>query len=80
MQNSEKCNQLEEKLFILWGNLRERKLALRNEGIHLPLSTGDKQLQLQNTPFDCCIEEFGEPGDKNGWSRRFVPFDTTIMD
>jgi len=72
-------------MFILWGNLRERKIALKREGIRLPLPTGDKQLQLQNTPFDCCIEEYGEPvgdfqGIPKGWMRRFSVFDTTIMD
>ena len=72
-------------MFILWGNLSERKIALNKDGVRLPLPTGDKQLQLQNTPFDCCIEEFGEEfggdqGDPRDWRRRFTLFDTTIMD
>ncbi|KAF2678500.1 hypothetical protein K458DRAFT_316677 [Lentithecium fluviatile CBS 122367] len=84
-QSPEKRKRLEEKLFILWGNLRERKIALLKEGIHLPLPTGDSRLQLQNKPFDCCIEEFGEPVGKNlgnpkSWVRRHTLFNTTIMD
>jgi protection-of-telomeres protein 1 len=72
-------------MFILWGNLRERKVALLREGIDLPLPTGDVQLQLQSKPFECCIEELGEqvgkdPGNPKSWTRRFTLFNTTIMD
>lgn len=49
--------QLEEKLFILWGNLLELKTDLRDRGSDLPLPPGDNR--LQNKPFDCCIEEYG---------------------
>ncbi|RMZ71095.1 telomere-binding alpha subunit central domain-containing [Pyrenophora seminiperda CCB06] len=49
--------QLEETLFILWGNLMELKIELRNRGSDLPLPPGDNR--LQNKPFDACIEEYG---------------------
>ncbi|KAI4629333.1 uncharacterized protein J4E87_003597 [Alternaria ethzedia] len=49
--------KLEEKLFILWGNLMELKTELRDRGNDLPLPPGDNR--LQNKPFDACIEEYG---------------------
>ncbi|USP81978.1 uncharacterized protein yc1106_09252 [Curvularia clavata] len=49
--------QLENKLFILWGNLMELKTELRAQGKDLPLPRGDNR--LQNKPFDTCIEEYG---------------------
>ncbi|KAF2646122.1 hypothetical protein P280DRAFT_512323 [Massarina eburnea CBS 473.64] len=77
--------KLEEKLFVLWGNLWERKVALwKEDRIKLPLTLDDPRLQLQNRPFECCIEEFGEPvgvgGNPTDWIRRFTTFNTTIMD
>ncbi|KAF1921424.1 hypothetical protein BDU57DRAFT_49047 [Ampelomyces quisqualis] len=49
--------KLEEKLFILWGNLLELKTELRMIGSDMPLPTGDNR--LINKPFDACIEEYG---------------------
>ena len=49
--------QVEEKLFILWGNLLELKTEMRDRGSDLPLPPGDNR--LQNKPFECCIEEYG---------------------
>lgn len=49
--------QIEEKLFLLWGNLLEIKIDLRLRGNDLPLPPGDNR--LKNLPFDCCIEEYG---------------------
>jgi len=49
--------QLEEKLFILWGNLMELKTEMMLKGSDLPLPPGDNR--LQNKPFDCCLEEYG---------------------
>jgi hypothetical protein len=48
---------LEEKLFILWGNLLEIKTELIPKGVKFPLSSGDDR--LQNLPFECCVEEYG---------------------
>ncbi|CAO2655333.1 Nn.00g103970.m01.CDS01 [Neocucurbitaria sp. VM-36] len=55
--NSRVLKELEERLFILWGNLLELKTELRDQGSDLPLPPGDNR--LQNKPFDCCIEEYG---------------------
>jgi hypothetical protein len=49
--------KLEEKLFILWGNLFELKKELTPKNIKFPLMPGSKA--LQNKPFECCIEEYG---------------------
>ncbi|KAH8722423.1 hypothetical protein GQ44DRAFT_741639 [Phaeosphaeriaceae sp. PMI808] len=55
--NPKHLSRLEEKLFILWGNLLELKTELRDKGTDMPLPPGDNR--LQNKPFDCCIEEYG---------------------
>ena len=55
--NTVTLKRLEERLFILWGNLMELKTELRDRGSDLPLPPGDNR--LQNKPFDCCIEEYG---------------------
>lgn len=49
--------RLQEKLFLLWGNLLELKMELQDRGSDLPLPPGDNR--IQNKPFDCCIEEYG---------------------
>lgn len=51
-------------MFILWGNLHERKILLKKQGIDLPLPVGDERLKLSNTPFECCVEEYGVPVDE----------------
>ncbi|KAF1971002.1 hypothetical protein BU23DRAFT_600549 [Bimuria novae-zelandiae CBS 107.79] len=58
--------ELEHKLSVLWGNLHERKAALKKEGINLPLPVGDNKLALSNKPFECCVEEYGVPVDPEG--------------
>jgi protection-of-telomeres protein 1 len=55
--NKQLLTKLEEKLFILWGNLLELKTELRDRGSDMPLPPGDNR--LQNKPFDACIEEYG---------------------
>ncbi|KAJ4356652.1 uncharacterized protein N0V89_004688 [Didymosphaeria variabile] len=61
-----KLFELEQKLFLLWGNLHERKIALKKQGINLPLPVGDETLALSNMPFECCVEEYGVPADDKG--------------
>lgn len=56
-KNPRIVKQLEERLFILWGNMLELKTELRDRDSDLPLPPGDNR--LQNKPFDCCIEEYG---------------------
>jgi protection-of-telomeres protein 1 len=55
--NKQLLTKLEEKLFILWGNLLELKTEQRDRGSDMPLPPGDNR--LQNKPFDACIEEYG---------------------
>jgi hypothetical protein len=80
---SQTLNKLEEKLFILWGNLLEAKKELEPKGNKFPLSSGDER--LQNTPFECCIEEYGAQVPKSprwpyGFQRMHKMCHTTIMD
>ncbi|KAL4944152.1 hypothetical protein BDV06DRAFT_115083 [Aspergillus oleicola] len=93
-QNPTHLEQLREKLFLLWGELEERKRAAIEEG--------KKALDLPpSRPFNCCIMEYGiscshsrssdDAGDHNslwgckerdcfGWERRFGLLKTTIHD
>lgn len=73
--------KLEEKLFILWGNLFELKKELLPKGVKFPLPNGDER--LQNKPFECCIEEYGakvppSPMWPKGYQRMFKIAATTI--
>ncbi|KAF1994349.1 hypothetical protein P154DRAFT_567420 [Amniculicola lignicola CBS 123094] len=80
--SSATLSQLEEKLFILWGNLLEQKKELMPKGVKFPLPSGDSR--LQNLPFECCLEEYGvevTPSDEwpQGWQRMHKMFGTSIM-
>ncbi|XP_014555961.1 hypothetical protein COCVIDRAFT_101107 [Bipolaris victoriae FI3] len=81
--NPKVLRQLEQKLFLLWGNLMELKTELRAKGSDLPLPPGDNR--LQNKPFDTCIEEYGceVPVTEDhpfGYQRMHNLVLTTIMD
>ncbi|KAJ5782560.1 hypothetical protein N7457_004334 [Penicillium paradoxum] len=88
--NSKKATEIKEKLFILWGDLEEKKSKARASGQQ---SWG----QVRSRPFECCIKEYGvrctHSKDPNamdidgdvcsypgcfGWERRFAMFGTTI--
>jgi len=66
---------LQEKLFLLWGNLEEVVTA-----------EPGKNLMLQNQPFECCIRELGQELDesdradpnKREWIRIYEMFGVTI--
>ena len=75
-QKPKLVKKLEEKLFILWGNL----LELKRKGLTLPLPSGDSK--LQNMPFEVCLLEHGSPNPKwpQGYQRMHNLFSTTIMD
>lgn len=82
--------ELKEKLFILWGDLEERKSQAAAEGKTDPQSWGP----VSSVPFTCCIKEYGvrcshvdDADDSNlgcenegcfGWERRLGMFQTTI--
>jgi hypothetical protein len=75
--------KLEEKLFILWGNLLELKKELVPKGISFPLDPGNKL--LQNKAFECCIDEYGakvppSPRWPTGWQRMYKLTSTVIED
>ncbi|KAI8931985.1 hypothetical protein NX059_010881 [Plenodomus lindquistii] len=82
-KNPRLLQQLEQKLFILWGNLMELKTEMRLKDSDLPLPPGDNR--LQNKPFDCCIEEYGfevpiTQLNPLGWQRMFRLVHTIIRD
>ncbi|KAK2873391.1 hypothetical protein FQN49_002389 [Arthroderma sp. PD_2] len=78
--------ELREKLFLLWGDLEERKSA-DIEAFY----TGQANA-VSAMPFTCCIKEYGikagssegfpekdEDAVSLGWERRFRMFETTIL-
>ena len=80
---SKRLKQLEERLFIVWGNLLEIKKDLVPRGVSFPLPPGDER--LQNRPFVVCIEEYGARVPKcdkwpEGWQRTFKMAKTVIHD
>ncbi|KAK2810288.1 hypothetical protein FQN50_003019 [Emmonsiellopsis sp. PD_5] len=78
--NPDALASLREKLFILWGDLEERKSA-NPAAFDINESSGKSSTR----PFECCIKEFGvrsrkgKSGDGFGWERRFRMYGTTIM-
>ncbi|KAJ5102089.1 hypothetical protein NUU61_004311 [Penicillium alfredii] len=88
---SSRLEELRERLFLLWGNLEERKKAIGSS------NDQSKASPLSSQPFTCCIKEYGVPcthpqdpdvmdvdedpcsqPDCLGWERRFAMFGTTI--
>lgn len=87
--------QLREKLFILWGDLEERKSAGLLQSTDLDTAQQHQHHPPPQTkPFECCLMQYGvrvhfsaaeNPGDllvdhdDMVWERRFKMFGTTIM-
>ncbi|KAE8388652.1 telomere-binding alpha subunit central domain protein [Aspergillus alliaceus] len=84
---------LSERLFILWGDLEERKKNIAKQNSESP----PKLEHASSRPFNCCIQEYGvkcshvsdtdarsddtsgcSQEDCFGWERRFAMFQTTI--
>jgi protection-of-telomeres protein 1 len=80
--NDQALSTLREKLFLLWGDLEERKTA--GQDLH----------DLKTPRFECCLQEYGirmsqSGGDADGeesetekevrWERRWRMFGTTIV-
>ncbi|KAM5481091.1 hypothetical protein MaudMau93_007261 [Microsporum audouinii] len=86
--NPEMLARLREKLFLLWGDLEERKSA------DIDAFYAGQTDAVSAKPFICCIKEYGvktrnreafADSDKEwnprslGWERRFQMFHTTIL-
>lgn len=77
--------QLRERMYILWGNLAEKK---DSDG-----ENHEDQAVLSNRPFECCLAEYGEPVEDDsefdsrggpvkehwGWKRCHRMFGVTIL-
>ena len=74
-------NKLREKLYILWGDLEEKKRAADEE----QLAKRQKLEEPSNRPFDCCLQEYGtlrnggDPGVVSDWNRCFMMHGVTIL-
>ena len=94
-ENPQTLAQLREKMFLLWGDLEERKSA---EGRALKERSGNglgagggakaegkeveepkEKEKAATRPFTCCIREYGVQNGSGVWERRFALRDTTIM-
>ncbi|KAJ5141922.1 Telomere end binding protein [Penicillium atrosanguineum] len=86
--------ELREKLFLLWGDLEEKKQAQATDK-----TSAWEPVKSSSVPFNCCIQEYGvecghapdlnamaidgaeqpcSQSDCFGWERRFSMFGTTI--
>ncbi len=68
-KDPEKLAKVREKLFVLWGDLQERKEAAKS---------GDKAMNSKpsNKPFECLIKEYGiQARDKKGKAKSDLDFD-----
>ncbi|KAK5085600.1 hypothetical protein LTR05_004887 [Lithohypha guttulata] len=79
--NDKEFGQLKEKLFVLWGDLEEKKTEHQKSGLELE----ETAVTISSTPFECMIREFGiqahsEYGSivKDKWERTFGLFKTNI--
>jgi protection-of-telomeres protein 1 len=88
-------NQLREKMYILWGDLEERKRS-EDEGGDGNVTAAkrarlddeqqdEEQPQPSNLPFNCCLQEYGvlrESGrteEVADWERQYMMFGVTII-
>jgi protection-of-telomeres protein 1 len=81
-------NQLREKLYILWGDLEERKRSEDDDGDGEQTAAKraklDGEQQPSNLPFNCCLQEYGvlrEGGKAEeiaDWERQYMMFGVTI--
>ena len=84
--NPRSLAQLREKMFILWGDLEERKTREEKEkeangGGKAKKGAGgkDETLVLRTLPFKCCVREYGVKVAEATYQRRFALCETTIM-
>lgn len=76
-EDKESLAKLKEKLFLLWGDLQERK-----EEEEEAKEEGDveRRLEPSGRPFECLVKEYGVQACQDGaWERVFAMFGTTIV-
>ncbi|KAG8631969.1 hypothetical protein KVT40_001109 [Elsinoe batatas] len=88
-ENATMLDQLRQQTDIIWGNLTELKAAAESD----PQVKSDEKeywsAKLSNLPFDCCIQEYGQPVDADdeatlgldsrGWIRLFSLCETMVL-
>lgn len=88
-EDKDLLNQLREKLYILWGDLEERKREeheAERAAKRAKLDDENKSdQQPSNLPFNCCLQEYGalrEGGQAEeiaDWERQFMMSGVTIL-
>ena len=78
---AEEFAKLKEKMFVLWGDLQEKKTEHGKTGQELQ----DAGIAISSTPVECLIREYGVQGRaadgaivEGSWERMFGMFKTNI--
>lgn len=75
--------RLKEKLFLLWGDLQERKEEDEEEKEEKAGGEGKKKAKAaaepSGRPFGCLVREYGVPAGQGRWERVFSMFGTSIV-
>lgn len=77
-EHPDKLAKLREKLFVLWGELEEKKAASKKTGLELMV---DEDALVSSRPFECLIKEYGvsAAAETSGdWQRMFRIHGTNI--
>ncbi|ERF71599.1 hypothetical protein EPUS_00588 [Endocarpon pusillum Z07020] len=72
--------KLKEKLFLLWGDLQERKEEEEGEKEAKEEGVVEGRLEPSGRPFECLVKEYGVQARHDGaWERVFALFGTSIV-
>ncbi|KAF2226037.1 hypothetical protein BDZ85DRAFT_258489 [Elsinoe ampelina] len=88
-ENAAMLDQLRQQTDIIWGNLAELKTAAEGDPQVNSVEKDYWSAKLSNLPFDCCIQEYGQPveaddenrlgPDSRGWIRLFSLCETMVL-
>ena len=78
-RNPKTLARLREKLFVLWGDLQERKDESRRLQEEKMEGLVEGDVKVSARPFECLIKEYGVWNEKEGlWKRMFKIWGTSI--
>ncbi|KAI9828792.1 MAG: hypothetical protein M1832_001897 [Thelocarpon impressellum] len=85
-KNPEALEELRQKLFVLWGELEERKssvastsLALRERHPNVAMSGKPAASRASSLAFDCCLQEYGVRSNRPRRGREYKESDELWM-
>jgi protection of telomeres protein 1 len=78
-EDAQRLGMLKEKLFLLWGDLQERKEeGAEREGKGEEEATWG-EMKPSGRPFECLVKEYGVQAKGGEWERVFAMFGTSIV-